>query len=131
MIALAALLALQDPAAALGGQPAPDLGLAGSWAMVAVGTETVTGASYALSFTPEEVSGRAGCNTFSGEYSTLGGTLNINGLRSTRMACAPAIMAREQRAIAILTGTVRVTRPDANTLLLTGDEGAIRLRRQP
>lgn len=133
MIALAALLALQDPAAALGGQPQVDPGLAGSsWSIVAVGSEPVNGSAYALSFTPAEMAGRAGCNSFTADYlATATDALTVGGVRTTRMACAPAVMAREQRLIAILIGNVRLSRPDANTLVLTGDEGAIRLRRVP
>jgi len=132
MIALAALLALQSPTAALALQPPADPGLAGSnWSIVAVGAEALNGSSYSLSFAPAQVSGRTGCNSFSAEYSALGGTLTVGVARTTRMACAPAVMAREQRILAILTGSVRVSRPDAATLVLTGDEGVIRLRRTP
>lgn len=132
MIALAILLAMQNPAASLAVQPPPDPGLAGSnWSIVAVAGEAVNGSAYTLSFAPAEVSGRTGCNSFSAEYSALGGVLTVGAARTTRMACAPAVMAREQRVIAILTGNVRVSRPDAATLVLTGEEGVIRLRRAP
>lgn len=121
------LLALQLQAAV---QPPPPPSIANTeWAIVAIGQETVSGPQYALRIGPAEIAGRAGCNSFSAAYSAAGDVLSVGPAQLTRMACAPAVMAREQRALAILTGAVRVTRPDANSLVLTGDEGAIRLRR--
>ncbi len=113
-----------------GGGQAPDPALVNSdWTIVAIGQETVSGPQYTLRIGPDEIGGRVGCNGFSARYTADGGTLNIGATMSTRMACAPAVMTREQRAFAILTGAVQVSRPDANTLVLTGAEGAIRLRR--
>ncbi len=97
--------------------------------MVAIGQEAVSGSQYTLQIGAAEIAGRAGCNSFSAPYTAAGDTLTVGAARSTRMACAPGVMTREQRALAILSGAVRVSRPDATTLVLTGDEGAIRLRR--
>ena len=128
MIGLTALLALQIEAAVVPSPPPPPP-IAGQWSIVAIGQEPVSGSQYALSIAAAEIGGRAGCNSFTAPYTMAGETLTVGAARSTRMACAPGVMTREQRALAILSGAVRVSRPDANTLVLTGDEGAIRLRR--
>jgi heat shock protein HslJ len=123
------LLALQLEAAVVPTPPpAPPLANT-SWTIVAIGQEPVSGGQYTLRIGPSEIAGSAGCNSFSAPYTMVGDTLAVGAARSTRMACAPAVMTREQRAFAILSGAVRVGRPDPNTLVLSGDEGAIRLRR--
>lgn len=128
MIGLVALLALQVEAAVI--PPPPPSPLANTnWTIVAIGPEQVSGGQYMLRIGPAEIGGSAGCNSFSAPYTMVGDTLAVGAARSTRMACAPAVMTREQRAFAILSGAVRASRPDANTLVLTGEEGAIRLRR--
>lgn len=128
MIALAALLALQIESAVVP-TPPPAPPILGQWTIVAIGQEPVSGSQYALSIAAAEIGGSAGCNRFSAPYTAAGDTLTVGAARTTRMACAPAVMSREQRALAILAGAVRVSRPDANTLVLAGEEGAIRLRR--
>lgn len=122
------LLALQLQAAVVP-PPAPPALANTSWTIVSIGQEPVSGGQYSLRFGPAEIAGSAGCNNFSAPYTAAGDVLTVGPARSTRMACAPAVMTREQRAFAILAGTVRTSRPDANTLVLTGEEGAIRLRR--
>jgi heat shock protein HslJ len=120
------LLALQAQAAVV---PPPPPIAGTQWTIVAIGQEAVTGPQYALRIGPAEIGGQAGCNNFSAPYTAVGDVLTVGAARSTRLACAPSVMTREQRALAILSGAVRMSRPDANTLVLTGDEGAIRLRR--
>lgn len=123
------LIALQMQAATV---PPPPPALANTdWAIVAIGQEPVGGPQYALRFSAAEISGRTGCNSFSAPYTMAGDLLTVGAARSTRLACAPSVMTREQHAFAILAGAVRSSRPDANTLVLTGEEGAIRLRRTP
>lgn len=131
MITLAFLLAMQLELQAVPPPPPtpPPPPITGQWSIVAIGQEAVSGSQYVLRIDAAALAGRAGCNSFSAAYTLAGDLLTVEAPRSTRMACAPAIMAREQRALAILTGAVRSRRPDAGTLVLTGEEGAIRLRR--
>lgn len=104
--------------------------LAGSrWAIASIAGTAVSGSSYAMEFTVDRISGTAGCNRFSARYTLADDTLAIGPAAVTRMACAPAAMANEGRALSILSGPVRVTRPDANTVVLRGQGGEIRLRR--
>jgi len=51
-----------------------------------------------LEITPDGiVSGHGGCNRYSGRVSIAGQTISFSPLASTRMACAPAAMAQEQK----------------------------------
>ena len=42
-------------------------------------------------------SGRAGCNDYTGPYTLSGDALSFGLMAATKMACAPAVMVREQR----------------------------------
>ena len=46
--------------------------------------------------TDNTVSGSAGCNGFSGRYTTAGDSLSFSPLATTRMACKKYVMAQEQ-----------------------------------
>jgi len=104
--------------------------LAGSrWSIASIGGTAVSGPSYMVEFTADRISGMAGCNRFSARYTLAEDTLAIGATTTTRMACSPGAMANEGMALAILSGPVRVTRPDASSLVLRGAQGEIRLRR--
>lgn len=77
------------------------------------------------------LSGQAGCNGYTGSYSidgdrfqpvavasTAAGTLAVGPLASTRKACAPAVMAGEQRFLALLERANGVAMGEGDTLLL-------------
>ncbi len=99
------------------------------WAITSIAGTAVSGASYAIEFTADRISGIAGCNRFSARYTLADDTLAVGPAMVTRMACAPGAMANEGRALSILSGPVRVSRPDANSVVLRGQGGEIRLRR--
>lgn len=85
---------------------------------------------YAIDFSTEAFVGYGGCNRFSARYSRSGNMLTaIAPFMSTRRACPEPAMSREQRLFQILSEPVRISFPDADTLVLTGNDGAIRLRR--
>ena len=76
------------------------------------------------------VSGRAGCNSFSASYALRGDELTFSRSSTTRMACAPAVMQREQRFLALLGDVRRFEHPsDATLVLHTGDGRTIVARR--
>lgn len=100
-----------------------------SWSIIAIGGEAVSGDRYALRFEQGRISGQAGCNRFSGGYSQDGETLTAGPLAMTRMACPGPGMAHEARAAQILGGPLRIGFPEPEVLVLTGTDGAIRLRR--
>lgn len=90
------------------------------------------------------LSGQAGCNGYTGSYTidgdrfqpvavastAAGSTLAVGPLASTRKACAPAVMAEEQRFLALLERANGVAMGDGDTLhLLTPPAHRIEARR--
>jgi heat shock protein HslJ len=70
------------------------------------------------------VGGSTGCNRFIGSYSQDGHALTIGTLATTRRACLPDVMKREQQFLVMLE---RVRRAEANhsTLTLTDTDGNV------
>jgi heat shock protein HslJ len=86
------------------------------------------GSSATLTVTPEELSGRSFCNSFSSGYRIDGTTLAVDGLGGTDMACEPDVMAAETAYLGALGRAVTVAHDGAD-LVLTGD--GVRLRFSP
>jgi heat shock protein HslJ len=85
---------------------------------------------YAVDFGADAFVGYGGCNRFSAHYRVVAGILTIHEpWGTTRGTCAEPVMSRERRLMEILRASVRVSFPDQNTLLLTGESGTIRLVR--
>jgi heat shock protein HslJ len=83
--------------------------LLGEWNVTGynTGTEAVTspidGTELTAVFTPDgQVSGNAGCNTFTGPYTLDGTSLTVGPLASTMMACDQPIMDQETQFLAAL-----------------------------
>lgn len=113
-----------------GGTILPPASLAETaWSIVEIDRQAVQGDNYTLQFTADRMSGQAGCNRFSGGYMLSGETLMPGAIAATRMACPGPRMDHEQRAFRVLSGPVRVSYPDGDTLVLSGNGGTIRLRR--
>lgn len=88
--------------------------------------------AYSIDFGAEGFVGYGGCNRFSAAYSRSGDMLTAHApWGSTAGRCSDPVMARERRLMQILTAPVRISLPDPDTLLLTGEQGVIRLRRTP
>ncbi|MBX3562007.1 MAG: META domain-containing protein [Sphingomonas sp.] len=120
----------EPPLMGCGGEPLPPETLAGTnWSIVEIGGEGVSGELYHLSFSGDRISGRAGCNRFSGGYRQNGETLTVGGLAMTRMACPGPGMTHERRFGEIVSGPVRIGFPAGDMLELTGAAGTIRARR--
>ncbi|MGZ8311916.1 MAG: META domain-containing protein [Allosphingosinicella sp.] len=100
-----------------------------SWAISEIDGLTVEGDEYFVQFDADRMSGKAGCNRFSGSYSVSGETMILGPVAATRMACPGPRMEHERRALQVLSGAVRVMHPDGDTLVLTGNGGTLRLRR--
>ena len=66
------------------------------------------------------VAGSSGCNRFTGAYNQKGDELTMGPLASTRMACPPEVMEREQQFLTML-GNVRYA--EAEDLKLTLKDG--------
>jgi heat shock protein HslJ len=93
---------------------APANPLLGSWVVdsfesapstvsaVLPGTELTTVFSF------DKVAGFAGCNSYTGPYTTNGSVAAIGPLATTRMACAEDVMAQETAFLAAMQGVARV-----------------------
>jgi len=76
------------------------------------------------------VSGRSGCNRFSGGYTLTGEGLSFGPLRVTRMACPEPQMETEQRFLDLIQKVSRATPGENRQLrLMAGDEQAMVLDR--
>ena len=101
-----------------------------NWTIVAINGAAVSGDRYQMQFEANRLSGRAGCNSFSGPYSVGSDGLQAGPLMMTRMACPGPAMTHERAVADILRGRVRLYYPDGETLLMRGAAGGeIRLRR--
>lgn len=102
-----------------------------SWEIVNIAGWTVPGGDrYRVEFGADQVSGRAGCNSFSGSYRVGRDGFQAGPLAMTRMACPAPAMQHEQAFSRILSDRVRLYYPDGATLLMHGSGGGeIRLRR--
>jgi heat shock protein HslJ len=110
---------------------APRASLAGTrWEIASIdGARVPGGERYRVSFEANSLSGRAGCNTFSGSYRVGRDGFQAGSLAMTRMYCPGAAMRHEQAFSRILASRVRLYYPDARTLIMRGPAGEIRLRR--
>lgn len=113
-----------------GGEILPPTSLADTnWVIVDIGGEAVSGERYVMQFTADRIGGQAGCNRFGGSYTLAGETLTPGPIMATQMACPEPAMTHEGRTLEILRGPVTVSFPEGDTMVLTGNGGAIRLRR--
>ncbi|HPE60787.1 MAG TPA: META domain-containing protein [Thiolinea sp.] len=71
-----------------------------------------------------KVSGNAGCNRFSGSYSTRNGTLTFGSLSATERACiAPALNAQEARFLELMQAVDRYSFDATGALVLKTRDG--------
>jgi heat shock protein HslJ len=102
-----------------------------NWEIITIdGGRVPGGEQYRIGFSADGISGRAGCNSFSGNYRVGRDGFQAGPLAMTRMACPGQRMQHEQAVSRILSSRVRLYYPDGRTLLMRGvDGGEIRLRR--
>jgi heat shock protein HslJ len=111
----------------------PEPSIVGLWqAQEIAGTAVPADARITLSLYGDgRAVGRAGCNNYTTKYQRTGGTISFAPAISTKMACAPELMALEQSYLDTLMAVTRVERRPDGTLALTADNGAqLLLRRQ-
>ena len=70
------------------------------------------------------VGGSSGCNRFTGAYEQKGDELTMGPLASTRMACPPEVMEREQQFL-IMLGQVRYAEASDLKLILKDGNGEV------
>lgn len=87
--------------------------------------------NYYVEFRHGQISGRMGCNQFSGPYRLDAEAIVVGGLSTTEMACDAATTAHEAAGFAALRGrSLRIFWTDLGArLVLTSATGSIDLRR--
>lgn len=111
-----------------GGEPVESDTLAETyWPILDIDGAIVSGGEYVIEFGLDRLSGRAGCNRFSGPFRQEGDRLTVGPLAVTRMACPPPRMAHERRVLEILRAGVTIARQGGNAMVLRGANGAIRI----
>ena len=112
-----------DPASLLQGR---------EWVVEGInGAGLIDGSRATVSFGDSgRVSGRASCNSYTGQYSLSGERLTISNTAGTMMACAPPLMRQEDLFLGVLRDVRRFDfRPDGALLLQTDDRRTITARR--
>jgi heat shock protein HslJ len=101
------------------------------WTAVSVNTGTgavsglVGGVMITATFDEDgNVSGSAGCNSFSGTYTVDGDTIELGPLASTKKACAEDVMTQEAAFLAAMGNATTLT-IDGDRLELRDDDGAL------
>lgn len=117
-----------------GFEPRPAADLAGtSWRIAGIQGEEVPGGvqgeRYRIAFEDGRLSGIAGCNRFNGPFRTEGERLAAGPIASTRMACAEPAMTHERFVLGLLSGPVRVIYQPDRAVILSGEQGWVRLER--
>jgi uncharacterized membrane protein len=118
-----------------GGAPlaaGPPASLAGtSWRMLSIdGADVSRQDGYVIAFQSDRLNARPGCNSISGGYRVAREGFQAGPLAMTRMACPGPRMQHEQAAARLLRGRLRLYYPDAETLVMRGESGEIRLQRR-
>lgn len=138
MIRIAAVTALTLALAACAGQDAPIKPppatatlTGGPWLAEDVnGGGVPDNAGIEMSFEAARVSGRSGCNRFSGPFTQTGTTVSFGALAGTRMMCPPAQMDIEGRVLGVLGAATSVSFDATGAAVLNAPDGrSIKLRR--
>jgi heat shock protein HslJ len=123
---------------ALSGKP-PEVGgsLEGDWVVADLNGGGTPAGSFTLNFdggddNTSRLSGKSGCNRFTGRWQQSGRTLKLGPLGSTMMACEGPVMELEQRFLALLDAANAVSyTPRGEAVLQTADGRRLTLKRPP
>ena len=101
--------------------------LDGGWRVRSIADAPVpAGVTITMEFgTDGRISGRSGCNRYTGSFAYAGETLTLSPLAGTRMACSPPQMEAEQRFHAAVAQVTRVQLSDNRELVLSGSGGPL------
>lgn len=127
LLVLAALVAACGPGAEMSATPGAPSTLAGTaWRAVSVsGAAPVAGREPTLAFSADKISGSTGCNQFFGGYTYADGTIKMENVGMTLMACDDAVGTVEAAYTKALNGATTVTIDDGGQLLLSGTGGEL------
>lgn len=94
------------------------------WAIIDIDGTRVGGEDYELQFDGSgRLSGRAGCNRFSGPYTQRGRSLTPGAIVSTRMGCPGERQTHERKVLQVLRGPVQISYGGGQTMTLRSGEG--------
>jgi heat shock protein HslJ len=79
----------------------------------------------------QSVSGFSGCNSYSGEYTLQGSTLEFGNIAATAMACVDGAIAEAERAYFDALGQVDTLALDGDRLTLSGGSVTLEFQRAP
>ena len=108
--------------------------LIGAWKLTAYGpanapTPAVEGVEAGLTFNEDgTITGTSGCNGLGGDYTVEGDQITFGEFVSTLMACDDPIMAQEEAAHKVMTGTAAY-KIEGDTLTITKDDMVLVLTR--
>jgi len=102
------------------------------WRVTAIdGHATRSEGGYQVEFAGGRISGRFGCNRWSGAYAVAGETLTASQVVSTKMACPEPAMIFENKGLMVLDQPMRLAWSSERRLTLSNAAGSIALERQP
>jgi heat shock protein HslJ len=78
-----------------------------------------------LTFTDGRLAVDTGCNTGGAAYELAGGTVTVQPVALTRMACDEATMQQEQAIVGVLAGPMTVAIEAGELTLMNGDQGLV------
>lgn len=116
-------------------EPDTSASLIGAWKLAAYGPvdapiPAVEGVDAGLTFNEDgTVSGNSGCNGLGGDYTVEGDEITFGEFVSTLMACDDPIMAQEEAAHKVMTGTATY-KIDGEGLTITKDSNVLVLTRE-
>jgi heat shock protein HslJ len=100
------------------------------WIVASIdGRATPTDGNYNLEFAGGRISGRFGCNRWSGGYAVAGGSLTASQVISTKMACPEPAMSFENQGLNVLNQLARLDWTTGQKLTLSNSAGSIALER--
>ena len=129
--------AVTDSSTSNGGDMRPDISVtdvnfSGAWSIEDVGGMGIVDSSAPQIVFAKDgtVTGRTGCNSFRGQFTSEAGGLRFSPLAMTRKACPPSLMRQESRIADIMKAEVTVQIAEDGAMELTSEDGvALRARR--
>jgi heat shock protein HslJ len=119
--------AADDSLPAVGSAPtADDLADRAFESTEVAGYELVADTTVELAFLADSIAARGGCNSMSGGFEIVDGTLEVATMASTMMACSDELMAQDDWLNTFLTSSPAIAL-DGDTLTLTGENATLTL----
>lgn len=101
-----------------------------SWTVASIdGRATPTDGNYHVEFAGGRISGRFGCNRWTGGYAVAGDTLTASQVISTKMACPEPAMSFENQGLNVLNQPMRLVWMTGQKLTLINRAGSISFER--